>query len=180
MNSLYRQNRLRTANYSSELKATIDILVETYLAKNQHNQAETDKLNKAREEWIKEVDECEESNLAELENSENRDLMQGDDNLLKRFCFIFEYRGDVLETGCFMWRFISTDTFLSPSQIACFQVMASCFGCDSGEFDYARVFSAGLESLERLFKVEKTLTTNVNNERIFILFNQLKFLRNRI
>jgi HSP90 family molecular chaperone len=74
MSSFFRQNRLRTANYSSELKATIDIHVETYIAENQHDQATIDKINKAREEWIKEVDECEVSNLAELEKREDRDL----------------------------------------------------------------------------------------------------------
>jgi hypothetical protein len=99
MNCFLRPNRLRIADYFSELKATLDIHVETYIAENQHDRIGIDKLNKAREEWFKEADECEASNLAEeLEQREDRDLELDDEKLLTRFCFIFEFNGDVLKT----------------------------------------------------------------------------------
>jgi hypothetical protein len=132
--------------------------VETYISENQHDQATIDKINKAREEWIKEVDECELSNLAELEKREDRDLELEEDNLLKRFCFIFEYPGDVLQTQCFTWRFVSTDTFISPRQIACFQLMVSCLGFECGKYHSLFKFPYRFGGLEILFK----LTTNKN------------------
>jgi hypothetical protein len=150
MDSFFNKNRLRIANYLSELKTTVDIYVETYIAENQHDQAGIDKLNKAREEWFNEADECEASNLAELEQREDRDLELDDEKLIKRFCFIFEFYGDVLETGCFTWRFVSTDTYMSPGQIACFQAMIDFLDCD--DCDYTQVHPPGPESFEMLFK----------------------------
>jgi hypothetical protein len=149
MNSFLRTNRLRIADYFSDLKATVDVHVETFISENQHDRAGIDKLNKAREEWFKEADECESSNLAELEKRKDRDLELDDENLLKRFCFVFEFEGDVLETGCFTWRFFSTDIYMSPSQIACFQVMIDFL--DKDNCNYAQV-PHGLESVRLLFK----------------------------
>jgi hypothetical protein len=130
MDSFFGRNRLRIADFSSELKATIDIHVETYIAENQHDQPQVDKANKAREEWVKEIDECEVDNLAELEKREDRDMDLEDETLLKRFCFVFKFRSYVHETGSFTWplawRLISTDKFMSPDQIACIQVMIEC------------------------------------------------------
>jgi hypothetical protein len=121
MNSFFGRNRLRIANYSSELKATIDIHVETYIAGNRHNQPYVDEANKAREEWVKEIDECEVDNLARLEKREDRELELEDEKLLKRFCFVFEFHLRVIEAGCFAsplaWRLISTDTFMSPDRL---------------------------------------------------------------
>jgi hypothetical protein len=131
MNSFFGRNRLRIADYSSELKATIDIHVETYIAENQHDQPKVDEANKAREEWVREIDQCEVDNLAKLEKRKDRDLDLEDETLLKRFCFVFEFKTYVSnETICFTpplaWRFISTDTLMSPDQIACIQVMIEC------------------------------------------------------
>jgi hypothetical protein len=151
MSSFFGQNRLRIANYSTELKATIDVLVETYIAENQHDQAGIDKINTAREEWLKEVDKCEVDNLAELEKHKDRDLELQDEKLLKRFCFIFEFFGDVLETGCFTWRFVSTDTYLRPGQIACFQVMTR-FMKYSDDCDYEKVALPCSDTLYKIFK----------------------------
>jgi hypothetical protein len=150
MSSFFMKNRTRIADYFSEFKTTVDTLVETYIAENQHDQAGIDKLKKTRERWFREVDECEASNLAELEKSEDRDLDLEDGKLLKRFCFLFEFHGDVLETGCFTWRFVSTDRYVSPSQIACFQAMIGYLACD--DCDYTQVLPPGPESFSLLFK----------------------------
>jgi hypothetical protein len=159
MNSFLRTNRLRIADYFSELKAMVDAHVETYIAENQHDQAGIDKLNKAREEWFKEADECEASNLAELEKRKDRDLELDDEKLLTRFCFIFEFNGDVLKTGCFTWHFVSTDIYMSPSQIACFQAMIDFL--DRDNCNYAQMLH-GLESFRLLFKSVEFETYNVS------------------
>jgi hypothetical protein len=124
MSSLFG-NRLRIANHSSEVKASIDALVATHVADNQNDQTEIDKINKLREEWLKEVDECEAHNMADVEKRDDKDLELTNAELFKRFCFVFEFNGDVTETGRFTGRFISTDTYLSPNQVACFQVVVS-------------------------------------------------------
>jgi hypothetical protein len=150
MSSFLWKNRLLIDEYFRGLQTTVDTRVETYIAENQHDQAGIDKLNKAREEWFKEADECEASNIAELENSKDRDLELDDEKLLTRFCFIFEFPGDVLETGCFTWRFVSTDTYMSPSQTNCFQMVIYCLNCDECEYEQAP--PPGPESMQILFK----------------------------
>jgi hypothetical protein len=160
MNSFLRTNRLRIADYFSDLKATVDVHVETFISENQHDRAGIDKLNKAREEWFMEADECEASNLAELEKRENRDLELDDEKLLKRFCFIFEFHGDVLQTDCFTWRFVSTDTYMTPGQIACFQAMIEYLCCEI--VDYAKEPQPGHENFEMLFVVTKSEWNNVS------------------
>jgi hypothetical protein len=158
MKSYFSTNRLRISDYFSELKATVDALVEIYIAGNQHDQAAVEMLNKAREDWFIEADECEAFNLAELENLDDRDLELSDKKLLKRFCFIFEFHGDVLETGCFTWRFVSTDKYVSPSQIARFQVMIGYLECEN--CDYVQVSNPGVEGFRMLFKGVKSECEN--------------------
>jgi hypothetical protein len=103
------------------LKSTIDLLVEIYISDNQHDQARIDEINKVREEWIKEADECQAHNLAELEMNENKDELIADKELFKRYCFLIFSNVDLETTGCFTGRFISTDVYLRPGQIDCFQ-----------------------------------------------------------
>jgi hypothetical protein len=160
MSSFYCKNRLKIANFASELKTTFDIHVETYIAENQHDQSQVDKVNKAREEWINEINECEAENLAELEKREDRDLELNEEILLKHFCFIVEYLGDVLETGCFTWRFISTDTYMSLEQIAIFQVMIQALDCDI--VDYAQPPSTDFKRFEQLFDSPDSTISYVN------------------
>jgi hypothetical protein len=165
MSCFLGKNRLRIADYSSELKATVDTLVETYIAENQHDQAGIEKLNKAREEWFNEADECETSNLAELEKREERDTELQDDQLLTRFCFIFEFQGDVLDTGCFTWHFVSTDTYMTPGQIACFQAMIVHLACDNCGF--TQTPPTGPECLKIIFKSFKPDFYTVSKYRFF-------------
>jgi hypothetical protein len=166
MRSYLGKNRLQIAEYFSELKATVDIHVETYIAENQLDRAEIDKLNNAREGWFKEANECEASNLAELEKREDRDLNLTDKKLLKRFGFIFKFYGDVIETGCFIWRFVSTDKYLSPRQIASFQVMVEHLGCENRDYEQAPL--PGIESFRMLFKICKSEMYDVSKLNILI------------
>jgi hypothetical protein len=79
-------------------------------------------VNASREAWLKEIDECETSNLDQCKNEEESEGLElNDEVLFKRFCFLVEFYGNVLMTGCFTWRLISTDLYLRPGQIECFQ-----------------------------------------------------------
>jgi hypothetical protein len=120
-NGLIATNRLRIVDYFDDLKNKIDLLVEIYISDNQHDQARVDEINKAREKWVKEADECQAYNLAELEKNERKDELVTDEELFKRFCFLVHSHADVKTTGCFKGRFISTDVYLRPGQIECFQ-----------------------------------------------------------
>jgi hypothetical protein len=114
-------NKLRIANYFIDLKNKTDLLVEIYISDNQHDQVCIDEINNAREAWIKEADECQAYNLAALEMNENKDELVADEQLFKRFCFLINSNADLETTGCFTGRFISTDVYLRPGQIKCFQ-----------------------------------------------------------
>jgi hypothetical protein len=114
-------NELKIVDYYSDLKNKIDLLVEIFICDNQHDPNGIDEINKVREEWIKEADECQAHNLAELEKNENKDELITDEQLFKRHCFLIYSYADVKTTGCFTGRFISTDVYLRPGQVECFQ-----------------------------------------------------------
>jgi hypothetical protein len=114
-------NKLRISNYFDDLKNKIDLLVEIYINDNQHDPTGVDEINKVREEWIKEADECQAHNLAELEQNENKDELITDDQLFKRFCFFIYSSVDLHTSDFFTQSFISTDVYLRPGQIECFQ-----------------------------------------------------------
>jgi hypothetical protein len=63
-------------------------------------------VNTARENWLNEIDDCEKSNLSEIKEIEIEET--------KIFCFLIEFYGDVLESGRFTWRLISTDMYHVP------------------------------------------------------------------
>jgi hypothetical protein len=150
---LYRANSIwRIVDYFDDLKNRVDLLVEIYISDNQHDQARIDEINEAREEWIKEADECQAHNLAELMENENKDSLIQDEELFKRFCFlIYSYSG-VQTTGCFTGRFISTDVYLRPGQVKCFQELLKFTSNGNKylaeqEMDREQV----IESLEKIF-----------------------------
>jgi hypothetical protein len=125
MSSNYRTNLFRIDSYFTELKNKIDLPVEIYIQANQHDSVRVDEINKVREEWIREIDECQEHNLAELKNNNDHHMLLEDEHLFKRFCFIIQFYGHIYKplTGLLTWRFFSTDMFLRPGQIACFESM---------------------------------------------------------
>jgi hypothetical protein len=120
MSSHRATNKLKIVDYFDDLKNKIDLLVEIFINDNQHDQARIDEINKAREEWIKEADECQAFNLAELEKNKRKDEQITDEELFKRHCFLIKSCAD-LQTGCFTGRFISTDVYLRPGQIECYE-----------------------------------------------------------
>ena len=58
-------NKLRIIKYFDDLRAKVDLLVELYNIDNRHNQQRVDEMNTAREQWLKEIDECLAFNIAE-------------------------------------------------------------------------------------------------------------------
>jgi hypothetical protein len=123
MDSNYKENRLKIDGYFTELKNKIDLLVEIYTNDNQHEPVRIDETNRARGEWIKEIDECEAHDLADLEKNDNKHIILEVKELFKRFCFIIRIHGDVFTTGRFIWRFFSTDMFLDQDQVVSFRAM---------------------------------------------------------
>jgi hypothetical protein len=134
--------------YFDGLKNKIDLLVEIYILENQHEQVCIDEVNKAREEWIKEIDECEAHNLAELEENENKDELITDEKLFKRFCFLIHSYANFNATY-FTGRFISTDKYLKPGQIECFQELLKFASSENIFFSEEQLFKS-LMSLKHI------------------------------
>jgi hypothetical protein len=118
-----RANRMRIDGYLTELKNKIDLQVEIYIQDNQHDPTRINELNKARDEWIEEIDLCQTYNFIQLEKNENKYMILEDEHLFKNHCFVIQFFGNVLETGRFTWRFFSTDIYLRPGQIECFEAI---------------------------------------------------------
>jgi hypothetical protein len=114
-------NKLKIVNYFDDLINKINLLVEIYICDNKYDQICIDEINKAREEWITEMNECQDHNLAELEKNEKNDELIADEQLFKRHCFFINLSAVFHTSGCFTGRFISTDVYLRPGQIECFQ-----------------------------------------------------------
>jgi hypothetical protein len=144
--------KLKIVNYFDDLKNKIDLLVEIFISDNQHDPAAINEINKAREEWIKETDECQAHNLAELEKNENIDELITDEQLFKRFCFLVCSNADLQTTGCFTGRFISTDVYLRPGQIECFQELLKFTSSGNKYLDEQAMDKEQLESsLQQIF-----------------------------
>jgi hypothetical protein len=146
-------DKLKIVVYFDDLKNKIDLLVEIYISDNQHDKARVDEINKAREEWIKEADKCQAYNLAELEENENKDELIADEQLFKRFCFLVYSCLDLRTTGCFTWRFISTNVYLRPGQLECFQ-------------ELLKFTSSGKEKWNALLRNKKQTVESLN--KIFV------------
>jgi hypothetical protein len=116
-------NKLRIINYFEDLKSKVDLQVELYILDNRHYQAAVDEINSVREKWLQEIKDCEEFNISECVESGAKSSKNDDEFLFKRFCFLIEFNGDVLQTGRFIYRLISTDKYLRPGQIECFEVI---------------------------------------------------------
>jgi hypothetical protein len=147
-NFLKATNKLRIVDYFDDLKNKIDLLVEFYISDNQHDLAGIDEINKARETWIKEADECQDHNLTELEENENKDSLIQDEELFKRFCFLINSNADLQTTGCFTGHFISTDVYLRPGQVECFQELLKY---SRSENSYLKAQTMDKEQMARSF-----------------------------
>jgi hypothetical protein len=151
----YECNIMRIDDYFTNLKARIDLLVEIYIQENHHNHPLVELINKSREECINEINECEAEDLDELEKNEKRHIFLDDEVLFKRFCFIFQFLGDVLTTGRFTWHFISTDMFLRPGQVECFQELVKFIPSIDAGHEYT--FKSQAESLKMLFATSEKI-----------------------
>jgi hypothetical protein len=153
MSSHFRTNLFKIDSYFTELKNKIDLPVEIYIQANQHDSVRVDEINRVREEWIAEIDKCQEHNLAELKKNKDNHMLLEDENLFKRFCFIIQFYGDTLSTGRLTWRFFSTDTYLRPGQIVCFESMLSLnFQTNiSDDFEILCRQKNNFQNLKRLF-----------------------------
>jgi hypothetical protein len=111
-------NRLRIVEYFDELKAKVDVCVEIFIAANHQDNEKVTRINAARTEWFKAIDECEKFNLAELQNCENKNIKLEDEDLFKKFIFEFEMYGgqELIDL-----RLVSLDTYISPGKIECFK-----------------------------------------------------------
>jgi hypothetical protein len=113
--------KLKIIEYFDSLVSKIDLLVELYIDDNLQNQTLVDKVNKARLEWLKEIEDCLKFNISKCTETKEDAPPIEDTELFERFCFLIEFNGDVLMSGRFTWRLISTDMYLRPGQIEFFQ-----------------------------------------------------------
>ena len=116
-------NRIKIVEYSDLLINQIDLKVEQFIAdchRSPNGQEYIDDINTVREKWIAEIRECQEFNLAEC--GDKKEQIE-DCELFKRFCFLFEWPRGILTTSQFTWRLISTDKWLSETQIYIFQTL---------------------------------------------------------
>jgi hypothetical protein len=81
-------------------------------------------LNKAREQWVREADECAAHNLAELDKRADKHLPLESTDLFKRFCFTVQVDWTFNNTLSFKHRLLSTDTYLTPGQVLCLRSVA--------------------------------------------------------
>jgi hypothetical protein len=146
------ENKMKIVEYFDDLKNKIDLLVEIYISDNQRDQARIDEINKAREEWIKEVDECQAQNLVKLEENDHKDELITDEQLFKRYCFLIYSYADLKTSGCFTGRFISTDLYLKLGQIECFQELLKFTSSENKYLDEQDMEREQvIESFKRIF-----------------------------
>jgi hypothetical protein len=115
-------NKRTIFEQADDLVSQVDVLVETYIAANQDHHNRIESVNAMREKWIKVIRECEAFNILHCQEDEaGKEPLQKSD-IFKKFCLLFENKGDVLVSGRFTWRLlVIPDTYLSPGQIMCFQ-----------------------------------------------------------
>jgi hypothetical protein len=156
-------------NYFDGLRSRVDEKAELYIRDNRHNQTRVDRVNAAREKWIVEIKECLEFNIAQCAPDEEDELrLQDDLELFKKFCFIFEFYADVLSSGCFTWRFVSTDTYLRPGQIACFEELLKFSNTNGAHsFNCPKRLFFGIKTESQVFK--KVILEIKKNYTIFKL-----------
>jgi hypothetical protein len=153
-------NRLRIVEYFDELKAKVDICVETFIAANYQDKEKVAKTNEVRTEWLKEIDECEKFNLIELKKREDKNSQLQDEQLFKKLIFEFE-----LSEGKELidLRLISIDTYIKPGKIKCFQIALKVIEKDINAVDMKE------NCLEKLFVLLEQTDINVTTNRLHII-----------
>jgi hypothetical protein len=111
-------NRLIIVEYNYNLKAKIDAIVETCIAANHEDEEREARVNQARAEWFKAIDEFEKYNLAELDQREDKHLKLEREVLFKKVIFGLRLEeAEELVDFCF-----TTTDALSFGVVECFRV----------------------------------------------------------
>jgi hypothetical protein len=138
-------NRLRIVGYFDDLKNKVDVCVETFIADSYYSERKESKINQIRIEWVKEIDECEKFNLAELEKHENRHVKLDDEVLFKKFMFVFEFSCDPFYLSLINLRLVVIDAYLSPGKVECFQILMKLVEYELTQTEFKK------ELMEKLF-----------------------------
>jgi hypothetical protein len=112
------ENRLKIVEYCDELKAKVDVCVETCIAAHHQDKEKVARINQVRADWLKEIDERENFNLTELEKRGDKNLQLKDEELFKKFIFEFEVHNgkEIVDL-----RMLAIETFIAPGKVKCFQ-----------------------------------------------------------
>jgi hypothetical protein len=148
-------NKFKIFDYFDGLVSKVDEKVERYIVANQDNQPRIDEVNAIRDKWIKELRECEAFDLAQCQADSKKEEPPVEDSVLFiKFCFVVEVHGDVLASGRFTWRLISTDMYLSAEQVACFQELVKIIDYNKNPaVDYEKV-PLTRSSFDKLFNMK--------------------------
>jgi hypothetical protein len=128
------QNRLEVSQYFEALVSELDLHVELFIKDNIHNEPHVAEINKVREAWLKEIRECEEQNLSLL--LENETQLIPNEERCKRFCFLVEVVMYTTENCPFCWRLVSTNRYLKPGEIKCFQELLKFIPRSSSDYEF--------------------------------------------
>jgi methionine-rich copper-binding protein CopC len=164
--SFLGENRIRIAEYFDDLKAKLDVCVETCIAANHQDQETVARINKVRSEWLKEIDECEKFNLAKLEEREDKSLKLEDEDLFKKIVFEFELPEgkEVVDL-----RIISIDTHMTPGKIECFKIAMKVANKEIEFSDFQK------NCLEKLYVKSIKQNRNVKRNRFLKITKKISF-----
>jgi hypothetical protein len=107
-------------DHFDDLRNKVDVCVETFIANHYSDTLKETQINQIRIEWLNEIDECEQLNLAELEHRKDKHNKLNDEVLFKKFMFDFEVsEGEELIN----LRLVVIDAYLSSGKVECFQIL---------------------------------------------------------
>jgi hypothetical protein len=111
--------KIRISDYFDSLISKIDVVVESKVAKNQLDTNLLSKLNKQRDDFIKEINYVQAYNLralSDLDSKPNEEL--SNDELFPKFCFVIKVPEKFSQNEIGL-RLIVTDKYLTECQIEC-------------------------------------------------------------
>jgi Leucine-rich repeat (LRR) protein len=124
------QYKLKIAEYFDVLANKLDLVVEASTDQNCYDKELISGLNKQREAFLSEINECQDFNLKALSNKEIKpDQELNNEDLFPKFCFFIEYvkkKNDSIEIDQQVaeeigLRLIVTDKYLTEGQIECYE-----------------------------------------------------------
>jgi hypothetical protein len=157
-------NRLRIVQYFDELKAKVDVCVETCIAAHHQDKERERKINQVRANWFKAIDEREKLNLSELEEHGDKCMKLEDEELFKKFMFEFEVHGG---TELIDLRIIAINAYMAPGKVECFQIAMKVIDQD------LKVADLQEKCLNKLFVYSEKTSINVKKIIVSILYNSV-------